>query len=315
MAETFSELVRRFRNQIKLSQKRLSKDSGLSLAQIVRIEGDDKHKNTPKTFRTDTLERLANGLRLSQADRNLLFKVAWEREQQHQARTSDLARLVRGLLKTSSTDEESKEGETPDYADDRQKYSQPGVLARLQDVADCSIWMLKNAPPLKKLGSGEILDTTQGTYIEPHDGTPEVRSTDITDRSIRALQPRGTHDSGILLEILRRSRENYPRRTKLHGTKINWDDYHRKYPTVREKISNDTWYDISDTGSFFGFMGTMIKYEYINPDVVLDIVYIDTKLWYDNKEFTDNMRREYNEHLWEEWEYLIKLVDKRYNKK
>jgi transcriptional regulator with XRE-family HTH domain len=286
MAETFGGLVKRFRNQIKLSQKRLAKDCGLSLAQIVRIEGDDTHKNAPKTFRIDTLERLANGLRLSQADRNLLFEVAWEREQQYQARTSDLARLVRGLLKTSSTDEESKEGETPDYADDRQKYSQPRVLVRLQDVAD----------------------------IEPHDRTPEVRSTDITDRSSRALQLKGTHDSAILLEILRRSRENYPRRTKLHGTKINWDDYDRKYPTVQEKISNDTWYDISDTGSFFEFMGTMVKYEYVNPDVLFDIVYIDKKLWYDNKDFTDNMRREYNEHLWEEWEYLIKLLDKRYNK-
>jgi transcriptional regulator with XRE-family HTH domain len=163
------------------------------------------------------------------------------------------------------------------------------------------------------LGSGEILETTQRTYVESHDRTPEVRSTDVTDRSSRALELKSTHDSGILLEILRRSRENYPIRTKLHGTKIDWGDYHRKYPTVQEKISNDTWYAISDTGSFFGFMGTMIKYEYVNPDVVLDIVYIDTKLWYDNKDFTDHMRREYNEHLWEEWEYLIKLVDNRDN--
>jgi transcriptional regulator with XRE-family HTH domain len=164
------------------------------------------------------------------------------------------------------------------------------------------------------LGSGEILDTTQRTYVEPHDRTPEVRSTDITDRSSRAPQPRGTHDSGILLEILRRSRENYPIRTKLHGTKINWGGYHRQYPTVQEKISNDTWYAISDTGSFFGFMGAMIKYEYVNPDVLFDIVYIDKELWYDNKDFTDHMRREYNEHLWEEWEYLITLADKRDNK-
>jgi transcriptional regulator with XRE-family HTH domain len=139
------------------------------------------------------------------------------------------------------------------------------------------------------LGSREILETTQRTYVEPH-------------------------DSSILLEVLRRSRENYPIRTKLHGTKIDWDDYHRKYPTVQEKISNDTWYAISDTGSFFGFMGTMIKYKYVNPDVLFDIVYIDKKLWYDNKDFTDNMRREYNEHLWEEWEYLIKLADKCDNK-
>jgi transcriptional regulator with XRE-family HTH domain len=162
MIWTFGELVIRFRKKKDLSQNEVAEASGLSLAQIVKIERDDRNKKAPIAFRESTLKRLAHGLRLSKTDRALLFEAAWEREKQLRARKSDIARLVAGILKTSSPNEESKEGDTPDSAGDRQKYSQPRALVGMREVADCAIWMLKNAPPLQQVGAEEILVTTQG---------------------------------------------------------------------------------------------------------------------------------------------------------
>jgi len=273
MGESLGELVKRLRRQVGLSQITLAKKCHLSPSLIIKLERDGRKKTASTAILPSTLELLADGLGLSKDSPDRKLLINAASEQKRQRQLAR-AREVVSLLEPIPAKELTVRGR-PDSPDD--------------------------------------LSKPQATYIEPHDRTPEVRSTDITDRSSRALELNATHDSSILLEILRRSRENYPIRTKLHGTKIDWDEYHRTYQTVQEKISNDTWYAISDTGSFFGFMGTMIKYEYVNPDVVLDIVYIDTKLWYDNKDFTDHMRREYNEHLWEEWEYLIKLVDNRDN--
>jgi hypothetical protein len=116
-----------------------------------------------------------------------------------------------------------------------------------------------------------------------------------------------THDTGVLLEILRRSHDNYPIRTKLRGKKLDWYKYNEDYPTIEQKLTNREWYDMSDTGSFFDFIGAMVKYKYVNPEILFSIITIDENLWNDNKDFIDNMRIEYTSDLWSHWEYLIDL--------
>jgi hypothetical protein len=98
---------------------------------------------------------LANGLGLStdSPDRRLLFEVAWEREQRQREKTSKLARLL---------------GPIPEMGKDflpysTKDYSKPQVLVRMEEVADCTVWMLNEASKLKldQVGAEEILDTTQ----------------------------------------------------------------------------------------------------------------------------------------------------------
>ena len=161
MSETLSQIVKRLRKQAGISQGQLATKSKLSKSMISKIEQD---KASP-VIRSHTLEALADGLGLStdSPDRRLLFEVAWEREERERERASDLIRLMEAIPNT--TDEESKERADPDRADALQKYySQPRVLKRMEEVADCTIWMLDEACKLKldKVGAEEILDTTQG---------------------------------------------------------------------------------------------------------------------------------------------------------
>jgi transcriptional regulator with XRE-family HTH domain len=164
MGETLAQLVLRLRNQTGLSQERLAKVSGVSKSEIFKIEKD---KASP-AIRPKTLEHLADGLGLSKdsPDRQLLFEVAWKREQLMRQRTSELARMLGPIPKISVTDQESEEGVLAAKAGHRGKnYSQPQVLERMEDVADCTIWMLNEASKLKldAVGAEEILDTTQGS--------------------------------------------------------------------------------------------------------------------------------------------------------
>jgi transcriptional regulator with XRE-family HTH domain len=163
MGETFSQLVKRLREQAGLTQERLAKKSGLSPSIISKYERDKASTKAPTRVRDETLELLADGLGLSQdsPDRRRLVEVAWEREQQERDTTSRLrfARLLGPI-------EESGKGGTVHSTDDlKQYYSQPRVLERMEEVADCTVWMLGEASKLKldKVGAEEILDTTQGS--------------------------------------------------------------------------------------------------------------------------------------------------------
>ena len=51
MGETFGTLVRKLRDQARLTQEELAKTSGLSLSLIIKIERDNKNKKAPMAFR------------------------------------------------------------------------------------------------------------------------------------------------------------------------------------------------------------------------------------------------------------------------
>jgi transcriptional regulator with XRE-family HTH domain len=185
MEQSLPQILKRLRKQQGgISQRQLAKQSGLSTSIISKIEQD---KASP-VIRSSTLEMIANGLDLStdSPDRRLLFEVAWEREQRKRVTTSDLAQLL-GAIKASFPDETSKEGGVLVSADDLQKYSQPQVLTRMEEVADCTIWMLEEASKLKldKVGAEEILVVTQGGSLFRHLG-----QYDRWSRAIRSAMQR-----------------------------------------------------------------------------------------------------------------------------
>jgi transcriptional regulator with XRE-family HTH domain len=163
MEERLGQFVKRLRKQQgDITQRQLAERSGLSVESVSKIEQD---KASPG-IRHTTLERLADGLGLGKdsPDRRMLFALAWQREQRERERTSEVVRLMEAI--PNITDEALKERVDSDGADILQKYySQPRVLERMKEVADCTIWMLGEASKLKldKVGAEEILDTTQGS--------------------------------------------------------------------------------------------------------------------------------------------------------
>jgi transcriptional regulator with XRE-family HTH domain len=158
MGETFGQLVKRLRNQARLSQEKLAEASDLSISITLKIERDDKNKNAPMAFRTDTLEKLANGLGLSEdsPDRKLLFETHWERAKQHWERKRRIA------PPTQPVAQENTEAEIPlNSADD---LSEPLVLSQMEDITDCVISMLAKASKETpdKGGTDSIMVTTMG---------------------------------------------------------------------------------------------------------------------------------------------------------
>ena len=152
MSETLSQLVKRLRKQTWLTQKTLAEKSGLSTSFITKLERDDK-KMALATIRTSTLEQLADGLGLSKdsPDRQLLIELALERNQRE--KTSSIAPLLEKIPDVENGSTSNREVDL----------SKPGVFTQMEDVADCAVWMLSQAPELDEIGEEEISITTQGS--------------------------------------------------------------------------------------------------------------------------------------------------------
>jgi transcriptional regulator with XRE-family HTH domain len=150
MGEILPQIVKRLREQARLSQGELAKRSELSKSMISKIEQD----KTSPVIRSKTLGKLANGLGLStdSPDRRLLFEAAWEREERERAKTSDLLRLLEAIPHTPPPHKPPKDGVA----------SEPQVLTRMEDIADCVISMLNHTQELRDKGEAEVLVTTQG---------------------------------------------------------------------------------------------------------------------------------------------------------
>jgi transcriptional regulator with XRE-family HTH domain len=183
MGETFGQLVKRLRNQARLSQEKLAEASDLSISITLKIERDDKNKNAPMAFRTDTLEKLANGLGLSEdsPDRKLLFETHWERAKQHWERKRRIPRLQEPVLG------ENSEGNVPLIS--TFDLSQQLVLTRMEEVAECVLSMLTEASKenLGKSRAEEIKVTTLGrSSIFQH-----LEREDDWDQAIRSVMKDG----------------------------------------------------------------------------------------------------------------------------
>jgi transcriptional regulator with XRE-family HTH domain len=169
MNETFAQILLRLRKLAGLIQKRLAEKSHISVEEISRLERDDTIKKPPTVIRYATLEALANGLGLSEGspDRRQFFDAAAERNRQRRAEKSGIAPPMAPVPDKKPGDDVRPSG-TVDL-------SQMRVFTRMEQVADCILWMLYSAPPLKKVGAGVIRDTTQGSVSMFHGLDSEER--------------------------------------------------------------------------------------------------------------------------------------------
>lgn len=115
--------------------------------------------------------------------------------------------------------------------------------------------------------------------------------------------------SSICLEISRRYDQIYPELIRLSGSPIRWDEFHKTYPELKDKLASDEWILLRTAGGFFELVGAMVEDGLVDDRLLFKFMNIRPRIWLANEKTILMMRKRENSdnsELWIYWERLVK---------
>jgi len=93
-----------------------------------------------------------------------------------------------------------------------------------------------------------------------------------------------SQQSQVFLEITRRYQEIYRVRNELLNMNFSWQEFHRRHPTIDDKLASKEWLTLRRVAVVNEMLGVLVKHKYLDPNVLFDMFFLNPPRSLDNPE-------------------------------